>query len=59
MLARINGAIHMDDSVVAHLKYRSPGTTYGQFIVITKQEDGKWSGKIMPFDDFDRFPDPK
>ena len=59
MLARIDGAIHMDDGVVVPLKYRSPGTTYGQFIVVAKQEEGKWSGKIMPFDDLDGFPAPK
>ncbi|KJG36202.1 hypothetical protein UA32_17430 [Photobacterium angustum] len=59
MLARIDGAIHMDNGVVVPLKYRSAGTTYGQFIVVAKQEDGKWNGKIMPFDDLDGFPDPR
>ncbi|KJG36146.1 hypothetical protein UA32_17125 [Photobacterium angustum] len=49
LLTDIKGTLHIDGMDIP-LEYHSFGTTYGQFAIVAKQINNKWSAKIVSAD---------
>ncbi len=57
LLTDIKGTLHIDGMDIP-LEYHSFGTTYGQFAIVAKQINNKWSAKIVSADIRGDYQDP-